>query len=185
MRAPHTVWAPTLVALAKLSLPRTNMTGRIWTDGGSRNNPGKAACAYFRMHGGNGVDGEGRFLGHATSSVAEFEGLIWGLEKALELMDDADVDDVVLHSDSLNTIMYMKGKFQVRAEHLKPLYTRALALVEQATKPLEFKHVRRKSNMVADRLVNLALDREDDASLRLEYTPSVVPAPRKRARALP
>jgi probable phosphoglycerate mutase len=127
---------------------------RLFTDGGARGNPGPAAYAYVLE------DGDGTILashceaiGVATNNVAEYRGLVAGLEKAVELA----VPAVEVVSDSELMVKQMRGEYKVKNEALRELSLAAGRLARQLGS-VTYTHVRRAHNAEADRLVNEALD---------------------------
>jgi ribonuclease H / adenosylcobalamin/alpha-ribazole phosphatase len=96
---------------------------------------------------------EGEAIGVATNNVAEYSGLIAGLRKALELQ----VPDVEVVSDSELMVKQMRGEYRVKNDALRALHAEANALTRKFS-GIEFRHVRRAHNELADRLVNEALD---------------------------
>jgi probable phosphoglycerate mutase len=96
---------------------------------------------------------EGAAIGTATNNVAEYSGLIAGLRKALEL----HVSEVELVSDSELMVKQMRGEYRVKNEALRGLFTEANALARRL-ESVEYRHVKRAHNELADRLVNEALD---------------------------
>ena len=130
------------------------MTVRLFTDGGARGNPGPAAFAYvLEAEDGAVIASHGETIGVATNNVAEYSGLIAGLRKALEL----HVADVELVSDSELMVKQMRGEYRVRNEALRALSLEAAAQARRLGR-VEYRHVRRAHNELADRLVNEALD---------------------------
>src|SRR3989344_4378920 len=70
---------------------------KLYTDGGSRGNPGDSACAYAICNMDNiVVEKAGFYLGMATNNQAEYYGFKRGLERAREL----GIDKITLYSDS-------------------------------------------------------------------------------------
>jgi len=129
---------------------------RLFTDGGSRGNPGPAAFAFvLEAEDGTVLASEGRRIGIATNNVAEYRGLVAGLERALELAV-AEVDVV---SDSELLVKQMRGEYKVKNEALRDLVVQATRLARQLDKDT-YTAVRREHNELADRLVNEALDAE-------------------------
>lgn len=134
----------------------------VYTDGGSRHNPGPAAIGvaiYDRQSLGRPTAeaGEpffqlGLHIGKATNNVAEYMALIRGLEEARK----AGATSIEVRADSELLIKQMNGEYQVRNEGIRPLYSRARALSLGVR--VRFVHVRREANRLADRLVNRALD---------------------------
>jgi ribonuclease HI len=130
------------------------MKGRLSTDGGARGNPGPAAYGYvLESDDGHVLDARGEAIGVATNNVAEYSGLIAGLEKALEL----GLTDLEVVSDSELVVKQMQGDYKVKNETLRELHEQASALARGLEK-VRYTAVRREHNDLADRLVNEALD---------------------------
>jgi ribonuclease HI len=127
---------------------------RLWTDGGARGNPGPAAYGFvLESEDGTVLAAEGEPIGTATNNFAEYSGLVAGLERALELQ----VPEVEVVSDSELLVKQMRGEYRVKNAALRTLHEEAKALAERVGK-VEYRHVKRAHNELADRLVNEALD---------------------------
>jgi probable phosphoglycerate mutase len=127
---------------------------RLSTDGGSRGNPGPAAYGYvLEAVDGTVLDARGEAIGTATNNVAEYSGLIAGLEAALE----RGVDEIEVVSDSELLVKQMRGEYKVKNETLRELVEDAHALADKLRR-VTYTAVRREHNELADRLVNEALD---------------------------
>jgi ribonuclease HI len=127
---------------------------RLFTDGGARGNPGPAAYGYvLEAEDGTVLASEGRAIGSATNNVAEYSGLIAGLRKAAELR----VPDVEVVSDSELMVKQMRGEYRVKNAALRALSLEAASVARQLAK-VEYRHVKRAHNELADQLVNEALD---------------------------
>jgi ribonuclease HI len=127
---------------------------RLFTDGGARGNPGPAAYGFvLESEDGTVLAAEGEAIGTATNNVAEYSGLIAGLQKAVEL----HVPEVEVVSDSELMVKQMRGEYRVKNEALRELYDEATALARRVGN-VEYRHVRRAHNELADKLVNDALD---------------------------
>ena len=130
------------------------MKAKLWTDGGSRGNPGPAAYAYvLEADDGDSLAAHGESIGTATNNVAEYSALIAGLEKAVEL----GVDELEVISDSELMVKQMRGEYKVKNVALRELSLRAAALARELGR-VTYTAVRREHNELADRLVNEALD---------------------------
>jgi ribonuclease HI len=126
----------------------------LYTDGGARGNPGPAAYAYvLEAEDGTVLASEGKTIGVATNNVAEYRGLVAGLEKAVELA----VPEIEVRSDSELMVKQMRGEYRVKNEALRDLSLEAARLARKLAK-VEYRHVLREHNELADRLVNEALD---------------------------
>jgi len=127
---------------------------RLYTDGGARGNPGPAAFAYvLEAEDGTVLASHGERFGVATNNVAEYRALVAGLERAVELA----VDELEVVSDSELLVKQMRGEYRVKNEMLRDLSLEAARLARKLVK-VEYRHVRRERNVLADRLVNEALD---------------------------
>ena len=130
------------------------MKARLFTDGGARGNPGPAAYGFvLETEDGTVLAAEGHAIGVATNNVAEYSGLVAGLRKALEL----HVPDVEVVSDSELLVKQMRGEYRVKNEALRALFVEASTLARNL-ESVEYRHVKRAHNELADRLVNEALD---------------------------
>jgi len=130
----------------------------MWTlrcDGGARGNPGPAAAAYVLMDGdGAEVEARGEYLGSVTNNVAEYRGLLAGLDAAGRL----GVRSLKVFMDSELVVRQMTGEYRVKNAGLKPLYEQARTSVARFAS-VAFVAVRREDNARADALVNDTLDR--------------------------
>ena len=130
------------------------MKASLFTDGGARGNPGPAAFAYvLEDEEGTVLAAHGETIGVATNNVAEYRGLVAGLEKAVELA----LTEVEVVSDSELIVKQMRGEYRVKNEALRELSLEASRLARRVGK-VGYRHVRRAQNELADRLVNEALD---------------------------
>jgi ribonuclease HI len=126
----------------------------LFADGGSRGNPGPAAGgAVVIADDGRLLAEAGAYLGVATNNVAEWQGLLAGLEAALEL----GVEDLVVRLDSELVVRQLTGVYRVKHADLIPLHRKAQVLLRRF-RSVEIGHVRRKDNAAADALVNRLLD---------------------------
>lgn len=126
----------------------------MYADGGSRGNPGPAASGAVIFDERGAVLREvGTFLGRATNNVAEWTGLVTGLEAAVEL----GIDDLAVRLDSELVVKQISGAYRVKNEALIPLHARAKALLRKFAR-VDVGHVPRARNKAADALVNAVLD---------------------------
>jgi ribonuclease H / adenosylcobalamin/alpha-ribazole phosphatase len=127
---------------------------RLSTDGGARGNPGPAAYGYvIETDDGHVLAAHGEAIGRATNNVAEYSGLVAGLQTAAEL----GVRELEVVSDSELLVKQMQGEYRVKNETLRELWEDAQDL-ERRFRRVRYTAVRRAHNELADRLVNDALD---------------------------
>jgi ribonuclease HI len=127
---------------------------RIHIDGGASGNPGPAGAGVVIADADDGVvlHESGVFLGRATNNVAEYRGLLAGLEMAGKLR----ADEVEVFSDSQLLVRQMIGEYRVRNAGLRPLFEQAQRLIGQFDR-CTFRHVPRTENTRADALVRRAI----------------------------
>ncbi len=127
----------------------------IHVDGGARGNPGPAGAGVVITDTDDGevIYEAGIFLGHATNNVAEYKGMLHGLEMAQTL----NASQVELVSDSQLLVRQMIGQYKVKNAGLRPLFQQGKALANKFD-TCSFRHVRREQNVLADALVNQAID---------------------------
>ena len=128
---------------------------RIFSDGGSRGNPGPSAYAIVVTKDGVTVHEHSEFLGVHTNNYAEYRGLIAGIGKAIELK----ADEVEFIMDSQLVIKQMTGEYKVKSDTIRELYNDAQTLCTMIPK-VHFRNVRRSKLLIprADALLNIELD---------------------------
>lgn len=126
----------------------------IEADGGSRGNPGPSAFGAVLKDASSGlvIAEIGETIGHATNNVAEYRGLIAGLELAAEFAPGAQIE---VRMDSKLVVEQLAGNWKVKHPSMRPLFEQASALAPPGT---VFTWVPREQNAHADRLANAALD---------------------------
>ena len=128
----------------------------IYSDGGARGNPGPAAIGFVISDaGGHELKRFKHYLGVATNNQAEYRALIAALTEANKL----GFDRVVCRLDSELVVRQLTGQYKIKEPGLKPLAAEALALTQKFLQ-VEFTHVPREQNKIADALVNEALDEQ-------------------------
>lgn len=125
-------------------------------DGAARGNPGKAGAgaALVDEH-GNILAEVSRYLGNATNNEAEYQALIVGLKMAKE----RGFSKLSIQTDSELLARQINGSYKVKEPRLKKLFVQVHQLLDQLEK-WEIQSVPRVQNRLADRLANLAIDKE-------------------------
>ena len=126
---------------------------RVTADGGSRGNPGAAAYGAVVYEDGRVIQELGETIGIASNNVAEYRGLIAGLQAAHALDPEARID---VNMDSKLVVEQMSGRWQIKHPDM-----RTLAKAARETHPMSlvtFAWIPRDQNSHADRLANKALD---------------------------
>jgi broad specificity phosphatase PhoE/ribonuclease HI len=127
----------------------------IYADGGSRGNPGPAGygAVVFGPDGATLLAERAAALGTTTNNVAEYSGLIAGLQAAGEL----GATRVTARMDSKLVVEQMSGRWKIKHPALRSLNDQAKALADEF-EDVEFEWVPRAQNSYADRLANEAMD---------------------------
>lgn len=135
----------------------------IYTDGGSRGNPGKAAIgAVFCNEKGQSFKEYGEYLGdNLTNNEAEYRAVIFALEKFKALFGKkiASGSEVEIKSDSELMVKQLTGKYKLLDPKIQRFFLEIWNL-KLDFKSVKFTQVAREKNKDADRLVNQALDGE-------------------------
>jgi len=132
----------------------------IYTDGGSRGNPGPAALGIvIQDASGKTVKEYGEALGVRTNNEAEYEAVIFALKKVKALFGKEKTKNMQLdvRMDSELVMKQLTGKYKIEEEKLFPLFIKIWNL-KMDFGAIMFTHVPREKNKEADRMVNEALD---------------------------
>ncbi len=142
------------------SEPLTNASDVIiYSDGGSRGNPGPSASGFVVMNSRQDVIHQGgMYLGITTNNQAEYHGVRLGLEKAHEI----GAKTVDFRMDSMLVVNQLNGIYAIKNRDLWPINER---IVELATKfdKVTFSHVKREFNQLADGMVNKILNAHESS----------------------
>ncbi|MEK7578844.1 MAG: ribonuclease HI family protein [Patescibacteria group bacterium] len=126
----------------------------IYTDGGSRNNPGPSALGVVIADDkGNILKEYSHYLGEATNNQAEYEAVIFALQKAKQLK----IKELEIRTDSELVGRQLLGKYKIKDPDLQPLFIKAWNLRLDYDK-VDIKIIPREQNKQADKLVNQELD---------------------------
>jgi ribonuclease HI len=129
---------------------------KLFADGGSRGNPGPSASGFVILDKEDNVlIDKGVYLGVTTNNQAEYTALKLALEECLKYQ----VREVEVYMDSLLVVNQVKGIFKVKNRDLWPLHD-AVKQMAQQFDHINFSHVPREFNKLADAAVNRALDEQ-------------------------
>lgn len=132
----------------------------VYSDGGSRGNPGPSASGFVIINDQQEVVAQGgEYLGITTNNQAEYHGVRLGLEKALEL----GFKQIDFRIDSMLVVNQMNGVYSIKNRELWPINERIRELMTKFEK-VRFSHVKREFNQLADGMVNRTLDAHQNES---------------------
>ena len=130
----------------------------IHTDGGSRGNPGPAACSFVAEENGSEINKYSKYLGVTTNNVAEYSGVILALKWLTE--KKYFNRSIIFLLDSELVVKQINGVYKVKDENLRNLFFEILTLMKKFGQQIVFKHIPREKNKIADFLVNWELDKK-------------------------
>jgi ribonuclease HI len=139
----------------------------IYTDGGSRGNPGPAAIGVvFTDAKGTILKQFGKSIGRKTNNEAEYEAVLVALQKARALYGKDQIRrmKVEMRMDSQLVCRQLTGEYKIEEERLWPLFME-IWNIRRDYGTISFTHVPREKNRGADRMVNEALDNEQGSLL--------------------
>ena len=126
----------------------------LYFDGASRGHPGEASFgAVLYDKDGKEVKTVKGTLGRTTNNVAEYCGLLYGMDMAMKM----NCEDLVVRGDSQLVLQQVQGRWKVREPKLKLLFNKIQLMIPSFANII-FEHVRRDINVRADKLANEALD---------------------------
>jgi ribonuclease HI len=132
------------------------MSYNIYFDGASRSNPGPCSSAGVILDNNNNVlFSKTTKYECNTNNYAEYNGLINGLELAIE--NNLINEKILVYGDSLLVINQIKKKWKCQANNLIPLFDKVNQLITKFY-DVQFIHIKRDLNKIADKLCNLKLD---------------------------
>lgn len=128
----------------------------IYTDGGSRGNPGEAAIGVYIETLGKKF---GECIGIKTNNEAEYGALIFGLKKLKQVLgnDKAKKTQVECCLDSELVVKQLNHEYKIKEKHIQEFFIEVWNLMLDFGSVV-FMHVPREQNKIADALVNQALD---------------------------
>ncbi len=132
----------------------------IYTDGGSRGNPGPGALGvHIENDQGEVLEKIGKALGVTTNNVAEYSAIIAGLTWAIRnksLMPN--LSKINFFMDSQLAAAQLNGIYKVKNPKIRELFFLIKQKEAEINSPIYYSHIPREQNKKADKLVNMALD---------------------------
>lgn len=160
------------------------MAWTLNTDGGSRGNPGPAAAAFVVRREDKVVLEAGYLLGRQTNNIAEYYGVLLGLQAVAAASTE---EDLLVLSDSELVVRQITGEYQVKNAEIAAILEQVHKVIWKFECPPTFRHVARNQNKRADELVNMVLDGTRDVVacnvLGVSLPAAVVDAPPVQAQA--
>lgn len=130
----------------------------IYCDGGSRGNPGPAACAFVVMNSKDEIDSGSLYLGNNTNNVAEYNALLMSMKWIFNHQQEYKDYKISIIMDSQLVVRQINGVYKIKNKNLKDLAREIFDIRKQIGVDVEVLHVLRSKNKLADKLVNEKLD---------------------------
>jgi ribonuclease HI len=127
---------------------------KIYTDGGARGNPGPAGCGVVMFDEHNKIVGEfKKYLGEHTNNFAEYSAVILAMQEAKKM----GAEELDFYLDSELVVKQLKREYKVKNLELAKLFVKIFNM-QQNFKRVNYQHVPREMNKLADKLANVAMD---------------------------
>lgn len=132
----------------------------VYTDGGSRGNPGAAAIGVLVIHDDDQIYTHAARIGVATNNEAEYEAFIHSVEWIVQFSAKNPIASVVWKLDSKLVVEQLLKRWKIKEPRMRIFAEKAWRNLESLNMPYTITHIPRAQNAQADALVNAALDAE-------------------------
>lgn len=134
---------------------------RVYSDGGSRGNPGPAATGFeiYDPH-NNLLESGGKYIGLATNNQAEYQAILQALLSVIQKKIPSQYPQapITCYLDSLLVVNQLHGIYKIKKPHLQSLADKIISLIRTHRISVSFSHIPRDQNHRADAIVNRILD---------------------------
>lgn len=142
----------------------------VYTDGGSRNNPGKSGIGVLITDGNNNeLIRYKEYIGEATNNEAEYRAILKSISLIKKIIGKKTgiKTSIKFHSDSELMVNQLNGKYRIKSSNLIPLAKKFQRDIKKLDNNFEITHISRDKNKIADKLANQAIDEELKRSVLL------------------
>ncbi len=135
------------------------MSFTIYTDGGSSNNPGKAASSFVIYKKEKILIQRVVLIGTASNNVAEYSALVFALEEMKKIKNNLgeEIDKIFCYADSSLMVNQLNGLFKVKDGKLREFVFKIKVLEQEMGVPISYTYIPREKNVLADSLVKQVL----------------------------
>jgi len=130
----------------------------VYTDGGSRGNPGISGFGVVINSPSGPLARISKFTGIKTNNEVEYLALIEALHWIDTHHHQYNFTSADFYSDSQLLVRQIQGIYKVKAPNIKPLYAILTSLLKKISFPCRFHQIPREKNSLADSLANQAMD---------------------------
>ena len=132
---------------------------KIYTDGASRGNPGISGIGGV-VYNENGDEflSVSQYIGEGTNNYAEYEAIKRTLTELSKKDKNIDKKHIELYADSELVIRQLKGEYKIKNPNIRPTFLWIQKFIKDMNLDINFNHIVREENEVADRLANEGID---------------------------
>ncbi len=135
------------------------MSIQLFTDGGSRGNPGPAACAFVVQEGTTVVSQGSKLLGVMTNNEAEYQGFLLSLKWLIAaLQTNTTYTRAEWQLDSKLVVEQLNRRWKIKEPRMRLLASECWKSLNSLSIPYSISHIPREKNALADALLNQTLD---------------------------
>ena len=133
---------------------------KIFTDGGSRGNPGLSACAFVIYSNNKIIAQNGKKLGIATNNFAEYSAVVEAFVETKNIVkkNPSVYTKILVCSDSNLLVNQLSGLFKIKNAVIRDFIFKIKILESEINLPIIYMHIPREKNSYADSIVNKTLD---------------------------
>ena len=133
-------------------------TIEVFTDGGSRGNPGPSASSYLVKKDGRIITSGSKYLGESTNNRAEYTAVGLALRALINDVEDVEKNKIIFYIDSQLVVRQLNGVYKIKDPVLKKLAMKIKLIEKKIPAEIKYLFVNREKNKEADFLVNETLD---------------------------
>jgi ribonuclease HI len=131
----------------------------IYSDGGSRGNPGHGASAFIVYKDKTVLFQRGYFLRRTTNNIAEYFAVLMAMAWLSKNLNVVTSGEINFYLDSELVVNQLNGLFKIKNEKLKSIYKKIEAFqIGMGEIKTKFHYIPREGNLAADALVNKTVD---------------------------
>jgi len=134
-------------------------TLKIYTDGGSRGNPGPSALGFVVIQNEKTIYKGSRFLGIGTNNEAEYSALVDSYKWLIGNIKVPKIFDIIFFLDSELVVKQLNGLYKIKSANLKPYFFDIKKYEKLLNTQKKYVSIPREQNKLADELVNKELDK--------------------------
>jgi len=130
----------------------------IYSDGGSRGNPGPGASAFIVYKNKELLYQKGFFLPHTTNNIAEYFAVLMAVTWLSKNFSKAEKLKILYSLDSELVVKQLQGVYKIKNEKLKIIFVKIKKIILDSKFGITFQHIPREKNKAPDAIVNKVLD---------------------------